>query len=90
MVYHGPEGGDAHAMGASYSGLMIFKGTFDDRPEGEITFMTTGTHSKEKGAVAEWKADPDTATGGFKGLKGIGGYVATTMSATPCTLQLSE
>lgn len=88
MVYHPSDATDAHAMTASFAGLMVFKGTLDGGEPGEVTFVTTGKYDKT--ADAQWVVDEKTATGGLKGIKGTGGYSSAGMKGTKVSLDIQK
>jgi hypothetical protein len=88
MVYHpsDPSVTDAHAMSASYSGIMIFKGKLDGSEEGGVVLITTGLY--DKAAVGERVVDEKSATGGLAGIRGKGGYKSTGMTGTEVWVDL--
>ncbi|KAG8969318.1 hypothetical protein FRC03_003419 [Tulasnella sp. 419] len=88
MVYHPSDAKDVHAMTASYTGLMLFKGTFNGGEEGEAVFIVT-TGKYEGAAVAEWIVDSKSTSGGLKGLKGRAGYNSKGMTGTEVWEELS-
>lgn len=90
MVYHPAAPGvtDPHAMTASYTGLMYFKGSIDGSDEGEAVFLCSGSYEGE--AKASWHLDEKTTTGGLAGLKRLsGGYVSKGMKGAPAWLDLA-
>ena len=69
-----------------YLGYMHFKGTYDGSEPGEIVFKESGYY--EGKAFSELVAIENTATGGLKGLKISGSFVAGDMKQIPCSFRV--
>lgn len=65
---------------------MHFKGTYNKGEPGEIVFKETGYY--EGKAFSDFEAIEGTATGGLKGLKISGSYVAGDMKQIPCSFRV--
>jgi hypothetical protein len=78
MVGHPSASKEAHEQTASYNGLMHFVGEIQGK-KGSIVFISTGTYTKETGALCDWVSDPKTGTEELAGLKAHGWYKAPTM-----------
>ena len=69
-----------------YFGYMHFKGTYDGGEPGEIVFKETGHY--EGKAFTDLEAIEGSATGGLKGLKISGNYIAGEMKEIPCSFRV--
>jgi Protein of unknown function (DUF3224) len=69
-----------------YFGHMHFKGTYDGGEPGEIVFKETGHYDGK--AYSNLEAIEGSATGGLKGLKISGNYVAGDMKQIPCSFRV--
>jgi hypothetical protein len=71
----------------SYTGLMHFKGKIAESEVGEVVFLLPkGLYTDA--ARGEWVVDEASATGGLKGIKGVGKYESKGMKGTPAWFDL--
>lgn len=84
FVYHPIAEGPSKYV--DYIGYMHFKGTYDGGEPGEVVFKETGHY--EGKAFSDLVAIEETATGGLKGLKISGSYVAADMKQIPCSFRV--
>ena len=84
FVYHPNAEGPSKYV--DYLGWMHFKGTYNGGEPGEIVFKETGYY--EGKANSDLEAIEGSATGGLKGLKISGSYVAGDMKQIPCSFRV--